>query len=156
MKFYLLKTASAHEEWSELGASAFVTKIEHFIKIEIASLRPARNSRAEAAEKKRAESEAILEFIKTDDLVVLFDERGRPYDSLQFSKTLEAILNSGKKRTIFVVGGAFGVEETVRRRANYTVALSSMVFNHLIAELVILEQIYRGLTIARGIPYHNK
>lgn len=69
---------------------------------------------------------------------------------------IEQIQNSGKKRSVFVIGGAFGVDETVKARAQKTICLSSMVLNHLVAKVVVLEQIYRSFTILGHLPYHNE
>ncbi|MNT79848.1 Ribosomal RNA large subunit methyltransferase H [compost metagenome] len=86
---------------------------------------------------------------------MLFDERGSVFDSIQFSKKVENILGSSKKRAVFVIGGAFGVNESVRSRADLKVSFSPMVMNHLMAQAVGMEQIYRAFTIIKKIPYHN-
>jgi 23S rRNA (pseudouridine1915-N3)-methyltransferase len=83
------------------------------------------------------------------------DERGLALDSRGFAKKLLHTIELGKSRIIFVIGGAFGSSEELKTRANWTLKMSDMVFNHLIVKAVFLEQLYRGFTIIKGIPYHN-
>lgn len=155
MKFVLLTLASAHEKWADQATDLYLSKIGHFSKIEIVELKPSKTGRALASQKVIEESEKILDFLTTDDYVVLFDEKGESLDSLQFAKKIETIQNSGKKRAVFIIGGAFGVGDSIKNRANLKISLSKMVFNHLVAQTVVLEQIYRAFTINKNLPYHN-
>jgi 23S rRNA (pseudouridine1915-N3)-methyltransferase len=155
MKIIFLTTASAHEKWAELAEANYKEKISHFFSFEKIELRPSKNARAQAQFKLQEESNKILDSIKTDDYVIVFDERGKALDSIQFSKKLEQVLISGKKRCVFVIGGAFGFSDEVRQRADLAVSFSGMVFNHLVAQTVAFEQVYRALTIINGLPYHN-
>ena len=77
------------------------------------------------------------------------------WDSYKNSEQLEKATTSGKKRIVFIIGGAFGVSDEIKKQAHLKVGLSAMVMNHLVAETVALEQIYRSLTILNRIPYHN-
>ena len=80
---------------------------------------------------------------------------GRDLTSIEFSKQIEKIETSGKKRTVFIIGGAYGVSENVKMKVNLKISLSKFIMNHLVAEVVVLEQIYRAHTIINRIPYHN-
>lgn len=155
MKVVLLNLATAKEAWADEAFGLYVKKIQHFFPFEIVSLKPKKSAREEAAVKKAEETQLILNWLQKDDFVFLFDERGKSYDSIQFSKKIESTLTSGKKRIVFVIGGAFGVGEEIRQRAEQVVTLSPMVMNHLVAQTMALEQIYRAFTIMKGIPYHN-
>ena len=95
------------------------------------------------------ESEAILKRIDTDDYVILLDERGVITTSEKFSNDLQ------HPNTVIVIGGAFGVNENLRRRADIVVALSGMVFPHQLVRLILIEQIYRSQAIATSHPYHH-
>ncbi|MNT56711.1 Ribosomal RNA large subunit methyltransferase H [compost metagenome] len=130
-------------------------KINHFISFEIQTLKAKKSAREDADFKRNEESDLILKNISSDDYVVLFDERGVAFDSIKFSQKVENILGSSKKRAIFIIGGAFGVNDDVRKRADLKVCLSPMVMNHLMAQAMSLEQIYRAFTIIKKIPYHN-
>lgn len=155
MKFILLEAASAEEVWAREAEVLYKKKLEHFIKFEIISVKLKKSSRDNRELKVQADSAAILEQIKPDDFVVIFDERGKNFDSIQFSKKIENILNSSKQRAVFVIGGAFGLSNEIKTRADLSVSFSPMVFNHLVARTVALEQIYRAFTILKNIPYHN-
>lgn len=155
MKLVLLTVATAKEPWSEEAARLYTQKISHFNSFEILNLKPKKSSREDAQAKKKAESELILTSLTKDDVVIVFDERGRSLNSSEFSKKIENVLSSSKKRAVFIVGGAYGVSEEVRLRAQEIISLSPMVMNHLLAQTVVLEQIYRAFTIIRGLPYHN-
>jgi 23S rRNA (pseudouridine1915-N3)-methyltransferase len=148
--------SSTHEPWAVQARDLYQKKISHFHPLEILEIKPSKNSRLQAAQKIKDESLKIQESLKPDDFLIVFDERGRKMDSPTFAKNIEKVLLSGKKRCVFLIGGAFGISEVVRRRADLTVSLSEMVYNHLVAQVVALEQIYRGFTILRNIPYHNE
>ncbi|MBS1969013.1 MAG: 23S rRNA (pseudouridine(1915)-N(3))-methyltransferase RlmH [Bdellovibrionales bacterium] len=155
MKFVLYNLATAKEAWADEAARLYTQKISHFNPFEILTLKPKKSSRDEAAVKKKEESELILSSLSNDDFVILFDERGKSFNSIEFSKKIESVLSSSKKRAVFIIGGAYGVSDEVRSRAQLVVTLSPMVMNHLLAQTVALEQIYRAFTIIRNLPYHN-
>lgn len=155
MKFVLLNLNTAKEKWADQAQELYLEKINHFIKFEAVSLKTDSLSRSQKEWRLQKESESIFKFLKEDDYLVLFDERGKTFNSVDFSKQINSILNSGKKRVIFLIGGAFGVHEDVRSRANLKISFSTMVFNHLVAEVVALEQIYRAFSIIKNLPYHN-
>lgn len=155
MKLIFLNVATAHEEWAALAEQLYLKKISHFHSVELKKLRTTKQGRDSANEKKATESRLILDFLEDSDFLVLLDEKGQKLSSLDFSKKLEQWMMLGKKRIIFLVGGAYGVSEEVKLRANIQISLSTFVFNHLLAQVVIFEQVYRALTIKNNIPYHN-
>jgi len=155
MKFILLTCASASETWSDEAQALYIKKISPFIPFEIKELKVKKISRDDKNLRIKSDSDQILNEIKTDDYVILFDERGESLDSRKFSQKIEKILLSGKKRALFIIGGAYGVDERIRERAQLKVSFSKMVMNHLVAQTVALEQIYRGLAILKNLPYHN-
>lgn len=95
------------------------------------------------------ESSKILSNLNPNEYVILMDENGQMIDNEQFA---EAILNSN---TTIIIGGAYGVDERLKRRANHIVSLSKMVFPHQLVRLILIEQIYRSMTIVNGHPYHH-
>lgn len=104
---------------------------------------------------KESEGQAILKLIKSEDVVVLLDERGKDIDSPSFAALLEDNLNQGTKRLVFIIGGAFGVSDEVIKRADETIRLSAMVFPHMIVRLILIEQLYRAWSIRSGGKYHH-
>lgn len=155
MKFALLTVSGSNPAWLKQAASDYLQKINPLIAFSIHELKAAGRSRDDKLAKVKAETEEILDWLTPEDFVVLFDEKGKVLDSNQFSKQLNQALISGKKRTVFIVGGAFGVDESIRKRANQVLSLSGFVLNHHVAQVVVLEQIYRGLAILKNLPYHN-
>jgi len=101
------------------------------------------------------ECAAILKALQPDDFVILLDEKGSAVTSVQFSKMLEPSAVSSSKRIVFVIGGAYGVDDSVRSRARKTVSLSAMTLPHMIVRLLLVEQIYRASEIIRGGKYHH-
>lgn len=155
MKFVLLTLTTAKESWAQEARELYIQKIKPFVAFEVKELKPKKSSRTQKEYKLKEESEMILNEITSDDFVILFDERGKSFSSEEFSQQFEKIFLMGKKRTVFIIGGAYGVDDSVRKKAQMTVSFSKMVMNHLVAQTVALEQIYRAFTIIKKIPYHN-
>lgn len=155
MKIVLLTIASAKEDWANLSKELYQKKISPFFTFEQIALKPKKSDRENAESKRVNDSARILEELTKDDFVILFDEKGREFTSVEFAKKFESCLNLGKKRIVFIIGGAYGSSEELKEKANLKVSLSKLTFNHLVAETVALEQIYRALTIIKNLPYHN-
>lgn len=156
MKFVFLTASTAKEEWHSLAKETYYKKISKFIPIEFAKIEIQKSSRDQANEKKKIESELISKFLKPHDFIVLFDETGKSLSSEKFTDMNKKILMSGKKRAIFIIGGAYGVSDDIKKLATEKVSLAPFVLNHLVAEIVALEQVYRSFTIIKNLPYHNK
>jgi 23S rRNA (pseudouridine1915-N3)-methyltransferase len=156
MKFIFLTCASAQEDWAEQAISNYTQKIKPFVPFEVKNLKLKKSGREEAEVKKKNDSDQILKEIDESDFIVLFDEKGETLDSKAFSQKLNQVLLSGKKRIVWIIGGAYGVDDRVKARANLKISFSKMVMNHLVAQTVALEQIYRGFAILKNLPYHNE
>ncbi|AWH75716.1 23S rRNA (pseudouridine(1915)-N(3))-methyltransferase RlmH [Dokdonia sp. Dokd-P16] len=107
-------------------------------------------------EQKNKEGDLILSKIGPYDHLLLFDENGKTFTSVGFSKFLQKKMNSGIKTLVFVIGGPYGFSQEVYAKAQGKVSLSSMTFSHQMVRLFITEQIYRGYTILKGEPYHHQ
>lgn len=117
---------------------------------------PRRGAKIAASTQKREEGALILKLIAPQDYVVLLDERGREYTSMEFAAWLEKRRASAVRRVCFVVGGPYGFSEEVRARANDAVSLSRMTFSHQIVRALFSEQLYRAFTILGNEPYHHE
>jgi len=104
---------------------------------------------------KTSEGVAILKQLKPGDFVILLDERGKDISTPGLAELLGAHLQSGTKRLVFIIGGAFGVDDAVKSRADRTLKLSSLVFPHMLARLILIEQLYRAVSILDGGKYHH-
>jgi 23S rRNA (pseudouridine1915-N3)-methyltransferase len=134
----------------------YVKKIMGFVTAEMILVRVSKYARDDHAKKLAGESQELLKKIELTDYVILFDEHGQQHSSLQFSKRLGAAFESGKRRVVFVIGGAYGMSPELKQRGQETWSLSTLTFAHPIALVTGLEQIYRALTIWKNIPYHNQ
>ena len=120
----------------------------------IPDVRRAKN--AGEARQKELEGEAILAQVETSDFVTLLDERGEELTSKEFAKFLSQKMVGGVKRLVFVIGGPYGFGEAVYERADMKVSLSRMTFSHQLVRVLFAEQLYRGMTILKGEPYHHE
>src|SRR4051812_32831202 len=117
MKIIWLVVKTRREEWAELAARVYQQKLAHFCDFEAVALKSKSQARDQAQQKIRQEEKQILEFLRPDDLVVLFDENGQlARDSVEFAKIWSRCLESGKSRLVLVVGGAYGVGPAVKER----------------------------------------
>jgi 23S rRNA (pseudouridine1915-N3)-methyltransferase len=108
-----------------------------------------------AAEVQEREALELLKKLDSFDYVIALDERGKQSSSKDFARHIEKQLQAGVKSLGFVIGGAFGLSEKIRQRANYVLSLSEFTLPHQLTRLVLVEQIYRAHTMMRGISYHK-
>ncbi|MGK0254107.1 MAG: 23S rRNA (pseudouridine1915-N3)-methyltransferase [Mariniflexile sp.] len=107
-------------------------------------------------QQKQKEGELILSKLNGTDVLILLDENGKQFDSVNFSEYLQKHMNSGIKQLVFVIGGPYGFSEEVYNKANGKLSLSKMTFSHQMIRLFFIEQLYRGFTILKNEPYHHK
>ncbi len=107
-------------------------------------------------QQKQKEGELILSKTTTTDILILLDENGKQYDSVQFANYLQKHMNSGIKQLVFVIGGPYGFSPEVYSKARGKVSLSKMTFSHQMVRLFMIEQLYRGFTILKNEPYHHR
>lgn len=157
MEIELLTVGKTTIRFVEDGIAEYSKRLKHYIPYSIKSLPDVKNaSKMDQAKQKEAEGEKILDAISNSDFVVLLDERGKQYSSIEFSTFLEKQMISGRRKVVFVVGGPYGFSQTVYNRADSLLSLSKMTFNHEMVRLFFTEQIYRAMTILRGEPYHHE
>tara|TARA_Y100001934_G_C11648829_1_gene449015 strand:- start:132 stop:515 length:384 start_codon:yes stop_codon:yes gene_type:complete len=122
--------------------------------IEISNIKKAQN--LSKTELKKKEAVLISQHMHSTDYVVLLDNKGKASSSLQFAQKLQSWLNSGKKRLLFVVGGAYGFSDEIYSKASKKCSLSKMTFSHQMVRLFFAEQLYRAFTILKNEPYHHE
>ncbi len=157
MKIKLVVVGQTNMKFVEAGYSEFFTRLKHYTDFEMIVIAPPKNSsKLEFSELKNKEAESILTKLLPSDFVVLLDEKGVEYSSMEFAAFLQKRMNSGVKNLVFVVGGAFGFSEKMYERANSKLSLSKMTFSHQLIRLIFAEQLYRAFTILRNEKYHNE
>ena len=130
-------------------------KIKHFINFKIQCLKT-KNKSSQKSSIIKFDSEIIFKNLKKEDIIILLDEKGKDFNSMEFSKFLEERMIRGVKNLTFVIGGAYGFSKELREFAKNKISLSKMTFSHDMARLFFVEQLYRSLTIINNISYHNK
>ncbi len=138
------------------GIDDYTERIGHYMPFEIKIIPDIKNTKNITEEQqKQAEGELILKQIQPTDTMVLMDEKGYGYRSVEFAKWIEQKRNSAR-RLVFVIGGAYGFSDAVYKRANEKISLSRMTFSHQMVRLIFTEQLYRACTIIKGEPYHHE
>jgi len=157
MKITLLLVGKTSEKYIEEGMVIFSKRVRKYTAFDIISLPDIRNTRnMSARELKVKEGDKILQFIGNGDFLVVLDEKGKEFSTLEFSAWLEKILVLSKKRIVFAIGGAWGFSDEVFQKADVRISLSRMTFSHQLVRLLFLEQLYRAFTVIKGDPYHHE
>jgi 23S rRNA (pseudouridine1915-N3)-methyltransferase len=137
--------------------SLYAKRISHYARFSVVMLPDVKNTgKMAASTQKRAEGEMLLKQFAPDDYVVLLDDKGSAYTSMEFADRLQKWLNSGVRRICFVVGGPYGFSKEVYERAGEAVSLSPMTFSHQIVRAIFAEQLYRAFSILNNSPYHHE
>lgn len=155
MKFVLLTAQSSTSEWCEAAILEYQRKINYFHTFEVKRVKGPKIKRESSEAKREADSKVLLKSLESNDFVILLDENGLEMNSLGFSKKLGHCIDQSAKKVVLVIGGPYGVDEELKKRANLKISLSPMTMNHWVAQVVLVEQIYRAMTILKGLPYHN-
>jgi 23S rRNA (pseudouridine1915-N3)-methyltransferase len=156
MKIACWSVGKTHESYIKEGVKLFTDRLQHYFKTEW-TLLPVPKSTGMLSEMdlRRKEAEMILDWLGKDDYLVLLDEKGRSLSSEGLATFLQTRANESTKRIVFLIGGAYGVDEMVKKRANFCWSLSTLVFPHQLVRLILSEQLYRAATILRNEKYHH-
>ena len=157
MKITLLTVGRTDVEWVRKGLDLYVSRLRHYVPFSLIEIPELKNVSALAREQiKQKEGELVLKALKPSDCVILVDERGREYRSIEFSAMLEDRMSRGGRDLVFVVGGAYGFSDAVYSRSDEKISLSKMTFSHQMVRTIFAEQLYRAFTIMKGEPYHHE
>jgi 23S rRNA (pseudouridine1915-N3)-methyltransferase len=153
----LIVVGKTEEKWLSEGISQYEKRLVHYLNYKMEVIPSLKNTKnLSEASLKQKEGEEILKKVQVSDWVVLLDDKGKQYTSMDFAGQLQTLMNAGYKRVIFIVGGAFGFSEEVYKRANAKLSLSKMTFSHQMVRLFFAEQLYRAMTILKGEKYHHE
>ena len=132
-------------------------RLKHYIKFELEIIPDIKNVKnLSESQQKEKEGDLILSKLQNTDQLVLLDDKGKDFTSIEFSKYLQKKMNSGIKQLVLVIGGPYGFSDSVYKKSTGKVSLSKMTFSHQMIRLFIVEQLYRGFTILRNEPYHHE
>jgi 23S rRNA (pseudouridine1915-N3)-methyltransferase len=157
MKIALIQTGKTTDRNVAEIADLYISRIRKYFAFEIITLPDIKNSgNLPVQEHKVKEGKKIIQSIGNDDYIVLLDERGKEFRTIELSGWIEKSFMISRKRIVFVIGGPWGFSDEVYERADFMISLSKMTFPHQLVRLLFLEQLYRAFTIIRGEPYHHE
>lgn len=157
MKITLLTVGKTDKDWVRQGLDIYMSRLKHYIPFGIVEIPELKNVSALSKDQiKSKEGELILKNIRPTDDVILLDEKGKQYTSVELAKIIQDKISYAGKDIVFVIGGAYGFSDAVYQRANSKLSLSKMTFSHQMVRAIFAEQIYRAFTIMRGEPYHHE
>ena len=156
MKILLLVIGKTDDEYLITGIKKYVGRLGHYVSFELKEIPDIRNRKTLSEEQqKKSESFLLLSQFQAGDYVILLDENGKQFTSVEFSENIEKLMASGNKRIVFVIGGPYGFSQEAYAKANAKMSLSPMTFSHQMVRLIFVEQLYRAFTILKGEPYHH-
>lgn len=157
MKICLLTVGKTDIGWVREGLETYSSRLSHYVPFSVCEIPELKNTSAlTRTQIKEREGELILKAIKPTDRVILLDERGKEYSSVEFSEEIRRLSLAGGKDIVFVIGGAYGFSEAVYARSVGKISLSRMTFSHQMVRTIFAEQLYRAFTIIKGEPYHHE
>lgn len=156
MKIHFWSIGKNHELYVKNGVEEFTKRISNYYPVQWTIIPVPKNSgMLSEADLKKKEGEVILGWLQKDDYLVALDERGKQLSSEGLAEFIMKRSNESVKNLVFLIGGAYGIDEAVMKRANYKWSLSQLVFPHQLVRLLLAEQVYRACTINRNEKYHH-
>ena len=155
MKIYFWSIGKCHEPYVKEGIEIFTKRIAHYYAVEWKIFPPAKNSEKFGDQIKKGEAKQLLDAIQSGDILIALDEKGRQWNSPELAAFIQQKANSSTKNLVFLIGGAYGLHETILNICNYKWSLSKLVFPHQLVRLILSEQVYRACTIIRNEKYHH-
>ena len=156
MKVKFLVVGKTAFDYLKVGEEIYKDRLKHYCSFERIEVQDVKNPKNLSKDEiKRKEASSILTKLAANDFLVLLDENGNQFSSLEFAKWIEK-RNLSPQNIVFLIGGAYGFDKSIHERMNLKLALSRMTFSHQMVRLIFLEQLYRAFTIIKGEPYHHE
>ena len=157
MKITLLTVGKTDKDWVRQGMDIYISRLKHYIPFSVVEIPELKNVSSLTKDQiKTREGELILKNVRPTDDLILMDEKGKQYTSVELAKVIQDKISYAGKDMVFVIGGAYGFSDAVYQRAYSRISLSKMTFSHQMVRAIFVEQIYRAFTIMRGEPYHHE
>lgn len=156
MKISIINIANKMPDWILSGCEEYLKRINHGkYSCQIIEIKADKNNKKTALENMEIEAKKIEAAIPRDSFIIALDERGKMFDSIKFAHFMDkaSVQNSS---ICFIIGGADGIHPELRAKANFLISLSNMVFPHALVRVIILEQLYRAISILENHPYHRE
>ncbi len=156
MKIYFWSVGKAHDPYIKEGVELFTKRISHYYPVEWKIFPPSKKAASSSEEEiKKVEATTLLSALQNDDVLVALDENGKQWNSPELANFIQQKANESTKNIIFLIGGAYGLHESILKKCNNKWSLSKLVFPHQLVRLILAEQIYRACTIIRNEKYHH-
>ena len=157
MKIQFWAIGRNHEPYVKEGIQQFTERISKYFPVEWNIIPVPKNAgMLSEMDLRKKEAETILEWLEEGDYLVALDERGKQFSSEELADHLQSLANTRTKHVIFLIGGAFGLDESLLKRADLVWSLSKLTFPHQLVRLLLAEQVYRACTILKNEKYHHK
>jgi 23S rRNA (pseudouridine1915-N3)-methyltransferase len=154
LKLSILSVGKSHDAYIKEGVELFSKRIGHYYPIDWQLIVPSKLT--EPNQIKKAEAASILKALAATDILVLLDEKGKMLSSPGLANLIQQKANQSAQRIVFLIGGAYGVDDEIKSRANFTWSISELVFPHMLVRLILAEQIYRACSILANEKYHHE
>jgi 23S rRNA (pseudouridine1915-N3)-methyltransferase len=154
LKLSIWSVGKSHDAYIKEGVELFTKRIGHYYPIDWQLIVPSKLT--EPTQIKKAEAASILKALAATDVLVLLDEKGKMLSSPGLANLIQQKANQSAQRIVFLIGGAFGVDDEIKSRANFTWSISELVFPHMLVRLILAEQIYRACSILANEKYHHE
>lgn len=155
LKITILCIGKTTSPYLREGIDIYLNRLTHYARVEMREIPDLPVKGLAPAQIKFKEGESILKLIKSDDVLIVLDEKGKAFSSRGFAEMLQKRMNAATRSLVFLIGGAYGFSEDVYQRADAKISFSEMTFSHEMIRLLLVEQIYRGFTILKGESYHH-
>ena len=157
MKITLLAVGKTDARYFIEAINEYQKRLEHYIPFDIQVIPDLKNTKSLTVDQqKEKEGDLILKSLQAGDYLVLLDDKGKEYTSMQFASYIEKKIHTVAKRLVFLIGGPYGFSQAVYEKANEKLTLSRMTFSHQMVRLIFVEQLYRAMTILNNEPYHHE
>lgn len=154
LKIAFFSVGKPHEPYIKIGVDQFTKRIGHYYPIQWQLIAPAKAT--DPAQIKKMEAPLILKAIQPTDVLILLEETGKMLSAPGVAKLIQKYGNQSAQRLVFLIGGAYGVSDEIKQRAQFTWSLSELVFPHMLVRLILAEQVYRACSILANEKYHHE
>ena len=157
MKIRLITIGVTDKNYMKEGITDYVKRLSYYIPLDISEIPDIKNRNSLPFEiQKEKEGEMILKRLENGDILILLDDKGEEFTSVEFSKWIEKKMIAGTRQLVFAVGGPYGFSKAVYQRCEYKISLSQLTFSHQMVRLIFVEQLYRAMTILKNESYHHE
>jgi len=157
MKITLICIGKTDDKYIEVGIEKYLSRLKHYTSFTLQVIPDLKNAKNLTQElQKEKEAQLIFKHLSNQDVVILLDEKGKDYRSIEFASFFESKLLASVQSIVFIIGGPYGFHQSLYSRANQLISLSKMTFSHQMIRLFFIEQVYRAFTILKNEPYHHE